>query len=98
MIRQLLLIAVLLAQQTYSEPPAYPEGVFCTPHGDLAFGVQTTDHPCSCKNMQFQRSNDAECCVRAPNTNDASCKQWCNEQHCACPVACVDPANETPEE
>jgi hypothetical protein len=37
--------------------------------------------------------------VRAPNTNDAHCKQWCSEAHCACPVACVDPNNNpSPEE
>jgi hypothetical protein len=69
-----------------TEPNEYPSGVYCTPHGDLYKGVQTPDHPCSCKNM-FRQDDDGCCDQRV--TNDPVCMQWCHEQHCSCPKTCI---------
>ncbi len=69
-----------------TEPPEYAKGVYCTPHGDNVFGVQTTDHPCACKNMLRE---DKDGCCEVPVNNDDACKQWCHEDHCSCPKICI---------
>lgn len=86
--------APIVAQQDPSghfpnEPPEYADGVMCSPKGDIFKGLQTPDHPCSCKNMwRDSHPNDEGCCDERV-TNDSTCKQWCHEQHCACPHICV---------
>ena len=69
------------------EPPEYADGIYCTPQGDRFRNLQTADHPCACKNM-VRPGSDGECDVKM--NNDAACKQWCHEQHCACPQTCVN--------
>lgn len=68
------------------EPTIYPEGVYCTPAGDMFHGLQTPDHPCKCKNM-LREDKDGCCDVKV--TNDPVCKQWCHEEHCGCPMECI---------
>jgi hypothetical protein len=68
------------------EPPEYADGVYCTPAGTMAYGIQMGDHPCACKNML---RDDKDGCCDVPVTNDPVCQQWCHEKHCACPKACV---------
>jgi hypothetical protein len=76
------------------EPPVYPQGQFCTPKGDMKGGKQTTDHPCACKRHDEADPDDPEnkkMCKAGEATmpsHDTTCKQWCNEQHCLCPVSC----------
>lgn len=72
-----------------NEPPEYEPGVMCTPHGDNYKGLQTPDHPCTCKNMYRDSGDDTEEGCNERVTNDAACKQWCHESHCACPRICV---------
>lgn len=65
------------------EPPEYAPGVLCSPGGDIVQGRQTPDHPCACKNM-----GDPQTSCEKPTTNDPVCRQYCHEQHCACPLIC----------
>jgi hypothetical protein len=82
------LLTLVAAQTTFNpnEPAPYPEGVYCTPQGDLFHGLQTSDHPCSCAMMM--RQNEDGCCTILQN-NDPKCKQYCTESHCRCPRECV---------
>ena len=85
----LALVMLLAAFQT--EPPEYPTGTFCTPHGDLVGHLQTTDHPCHCSRMYVSPedgSGEHADCDTAPPSHDPQCKQWCHESHCSCPIAC----------
>lgn len=76
------LVGFLAAQVV--EPPEYPEGVSCSPAGDVKNGkIVAADHPCHCKNMA---SPDTSC--ETPTTNDPVCKQYCHEKHCSCPLEC----------
>lgn len=68
------------------EPPEYPKGVYCSPKGDVAFGVQTADHPCHCQNM-YRESEKGCCDVKV--SLDSTCMQFCHEQHCSCPIVCI---------
>lgn len=69
-----------------TEPVPYEKGVYCTPKGKLVFGTQTSDDPCSCKNM-LRESKDG--CCDVPVTNDPVCRQYCTEKNCACPKVCI---------
>jgi hypothetical protein len=69
-----------------AEPPEYPEGVSCTPAGDIAYGVQTGEHPCACKRM-IAPDHD---CDTAQTLPDPVCAQYCHEKHCACPITCEE--------
>ena len=68
------------------EPPEYAEGVFCSPKGDVAYGVQTGDHPCHCHRMNQSGAHD--CCDHSQDSHEKDCAQWCHESHCSCPVEC----------
>src|ERR1700681_4928689 len=88
----LLLLAlaggVTLAQV---EPPEYPEGVACSPSGDVAGGVVINpDHPCHCKRMDHD-----PICEGIP-IEEGKCLQYCRHGHCSCPITC-DPQPKTPD-
>ena len=75
------------------EPKEYPDGVFCTPKGDIAYGVQTSDHPCVCHRVNQSMAHD--CCDHAQDSHEQACNQWCSEKHCSCPVECPMPEGGT---
>jgi hypothetical protein len=81
------------------EPPAFPEGIMCSPAGVVAHGVVIDkDHPCHCKQMLIpptsddsgdtQGAPDPDCCDATEHTHDPQCSQYCHEDHCACPKLC----------
>ena len=73
------------------EPDEYPPDVLCSPKGDIFHGLQTPDHPCVCTRMAYTADPDGCCDANAPHKLDTRCKQFCHEQHCACPVICPTP-------
>lgn len=86
MIRWLILSAALsLSLAALQEPPIYPEGMYCTPRGDVVQGVQTPDHPCRCKRM----ADPEDSCETVRESSE--CLQWCHKEHCKCPIACESP-------
>jgi hypothetical protein len=75
-------------QVTYAgEPDEYPDGAYCTPNGTNFKGLQTPDNPCKCHLVMRSATNDG--CCEILQANDAVCKQFCHEHHCACPRECV---------
>lgn len=70
-----------------NEPPEYPDGVYCTPAGDLFRGLQTPDHPCKCH--MVMRSATPDNCCDILQANDPVCRQYCSEKHCACQHECL---------
>jgi hypothetical protein len=76
------------AQVTYAgEPDEYPDGAYCTPAGTNYKGLQTPDNPCKCHLVMRSATNDG--CCEILQANDATCRQFCHEHHCACPRECV---------
>lgn len=91
----LLLLVALLSlglqdpqnpDSTPGEPATYPEGVFCSHKGDIAYGVQTSDHPCACHRMNQSQVHD--CCDHNQDSHEKNCLQYCSEKHCSCEVEC----------
>lgn len=83
---KLLAIAVLLSPQIIGEPDIYPPGQFCNPAGvvDGRGHVLDEDHKCFCK----KHDDDPLCDGVVKTEVPSECKQWCHEDHCACPVVC----------
>ncbi len=70
------------------EPPAYPDGQYCTPRGDEYRGQIVNGHQCACKRMTADPLCEGEA------SHDRDCLQWCHEDkgsHCHCPVQCAMP-------
>ena len=78
----------VLSMTVLQHPEPYPEGVFCTPLGDSVHGIQTADHPCSCKRMDYD-----PICEGDP-IEDRACMQYCTKAHCRCPILCMTPDGE----
>ena len=78
----LLFPVLLMLVLPWQEPPEYRDGTFCTPKGDLVGPLQTPNNPCVCRRVDHD-----PLCEGVP-WKDQRCRQWCHEQHCACPVAC----------
>jgi hypothetical protein len=72
--------------QNPTEPPEFPDGVYCTPQGKVYKGLQTPDEPCHC---QIMMREDQDGCCNIQQNNDPKCTQYCHEQHCRCPHECV---------
>ena len=84
--RMLFLAGVLSVVVAFSgqEPPEYPDGMYCSPKGDITVNGQVLhpDHKCLC-----HREDHSQDCEGEP-THDSQCKQWCHENHCRCPIMC----------
>ena len=84
------MIAVARAAQVVqnpSEPDEFPDGMYCSPKGNIYKGLQTPDSPCACHLVMRQ---DADGCCNVPQNNDPKCTQYCHEHHCSCPRECLD--------
>jgi hypothetical protein len=81
-----ILIPLLLGKT--SEPPTYPDGVYCSPHGVISGDIVIDpEHPCSCERMNYGE----DCDDPSKQFEDPVCNQYCHKDKCACPVTC-DPS------
>lgn len=77
-----------------AEPPEYPSGVVCSPKGDVAYGVLSNDHACTCQAM-CMHNQDPHGTPRTWVNEDQACLQWCRHDKCGCPKP--DCCDETPK-